>query len=226
MSPITGRLRVQRPNPIPRRALWVALGLIGAGCVYDADDPCGPGQVRWEDSSLCVCAEGTAYTPEGCVSCGEHELATPTGCACEPGYARTLQTEPCLEIPADIGAACASDAECLNPSFPHCQLGGAEGYCTSINCASDADCTGGYACNLTGAPPFCQRPPVGAGQPCTTDADCAGTEATFCDTLFAHSCLVQNCTVTPNNCFGGTECCNVGGPLNLCIPAGACLTPP
>jgi hypothetical protein len=34
--------------------------------------------------------------------------------------------------------------------------------------------------------------------------------------------LVQNCTVTPNDCFTGTECCPIAGLPNLCIPQGAC----
>jgi hypothetical protein len=223
MNPITGESLKRPPNPSRRSVLWVVLGLLGAGCVYDKDDPCGPNQVRWEDSSLCACAEGTAYSPEGCVACGEHALATPGGCVCETGYARTLPTDPCLEIPADIGAACTSDAEC-SPGFPHCQIGPVGGYCTATGCTSDADCTGGYACNLGAAPPFCQRPPVGAGKPCTSDAECAGTEATFCDTFISFSCLVRDCTLEPNNCFAGMECCNFGA-FPICIPAGACLTP-
>jgi hypothetical protein len=223
MNPITGGTPARPPHKNRRRALWVVLGLLGAGCIYDEDDPCSPNQVRWENSSLCVCAEGTAYTAEGCVPCGEHALASPSGCVCEAGYARTLPTDPCLEIPADIGMACTSDAECPSLAFPHCQLGTLGGYCTTTGCTSDADCTGGYACNLGGAPPFCQRPPVGAGRPCTSDAECAGTEATFCDVFVSFSCLVSACTIEPNNCFAGMECCAFG-PTTICIPEGLCTT--
>jgi len=225
MSPINGGLPKQPPTHFGRRALWVVLGLLGAGCVYDDDDPCGPGQVRWEDSQLCVCAEGTAYTPEGCVPCGEHALATPNGCVCEMGYARTQPTDPCVEVPADIGTACSTDAECLSPTYPHCQQTTIGGYCTALDCTGDADCSAGYACNLTAAPSYCQRPPVGAGQTCTTDADCAGTEALFCDSVFSGICLVRDCTVTPNSCFTGMECCSNGPPVPICIPTGLCLQP-
>ncbi len=222
-SPITGRLQRQPPI-ILRRALWVVLGALGAGCVYDADDPCGKNQVRWLDHQLCACAEGMAYTPEGCVACGEHQLPTAAGCVCEAGYGRSVPTDPCAEIPADIGTACSSNAECLNPSFSHCQLSALGGYCTAANCTSSADCNGGYSCNLTAAPTYCQRPPVGAGLPCTNDAVCADGDALFCDTFVSGTCLVRDCTISPNSCFSGSECCDLTAFLlpNLCIPVGQC----
>lgn len=226
MSPMNGRLPEQPPPHFRRRALWVVLGLLGAGCVYDDDEPCGPGKVRWEDASHCVCAEGTAYTPEGCVTCGEHALPTPNGCVCEAGYARTLPTDPCVEVPADIGTACTTDADCPSAAYPHCQVTTFSNYCTVQNCTSDADCSAGYACNQTGTPSYCQRPPVGAGRTCASDADCAvDSEALFCDAFFTFTCLVRDCTVAPNNCFTGLECCANGPPVPICIPIGACLQP-
>jgi hypothetical protein len=61
---------------------------------------------------------------------------------------------------------------------------------------------------------------------CETPDDCAGTEATFCDSFMTHSCQVQGCQVDPNDCFAGFECCDLsafGLPEPLCIPTGACM---
>jgi hypothetical protein len=210
---------------VRRRALWMLLGLCSPGCVLDQDDLCGPNQVSWAGKERCVCAEGTAYTADGCVACGEHEQSSPNGCVCEAGFARSLPTQPCSPIPEGIGTACTSDAECLNPGYPYCQTSSAgDKYCTTIGCADSAGCNGGYACNTAATPPFCQRPPAGAGVPCTSDADCAGTEATFCDLFVSGTCLVRDCSVEPNSCFSGSECCDLSGFMlpKLCIPAGAC----
>jgi hypothetical protein len=64
----------------------------------------------------------------------------------------------------------------------------------------------------------------GEGQPCTSQNDCAGFDATFCDVFVTGSCLVRDCTVTPDSCSAGKECCdltNFGLPT-LCIAEGAC----
>jgi hypothetical protein len=200
------------------------LGLLSQGCVLDQDDPCGPNQVPWTGKERCVCAEGTAYTPAGCVACGEHEVSSPAGCVCEAGFARSVATQPCAPIPEGIGTPCSSDAECLNPGYPHCETPSTGGYCTSLGCVDSSGCNGGYACNTAASPPYCQRPPSGAGLSCTTDADCAGKEATFCDTFVTGTCLVRDCTLEPDSCFTGSECCDLSGfglPA-LCIAAGAC----
>lgn len=217
-------------RPSRRRSKWrgvvLALpGLIALGCVLDDDDLCGPNQVIWGDDQRCVCAEGTMYTADGCVPCGANETSSPAGCTCDAGYARSGPGQPCLEIPAGIGDACASSAECTNPDYPHCELTGAGGYCTKQNCATPADCSGGFACNLNATPSYCQRPPVGAGQACAVPEDCAGTEAIFCDTIVSGTCLVQDCSLAPDDCFTGMECCDMSAFAlpNLCIPEGQCL---
>jgi hypothetical protein len=64
-------------------------------------------------------------------------------------------------------------------------------------------------------------------KPCTSEADCAGTEATYCDIFVSRSCLVQGCSLDPDNCFEGWECCDLsafGIPMPLCLPLGACTT--
>lgn len=208
-----------------RSALWGGLGLLGVGCVLDTDAKCDPGQSLWTGGERCVCAEGMAYTEEGCVPCGANEVGSPQGCVCVPGFARQSPLAPCIEIPEGIGAPCSTGADCLNPAYPSCQaspLG--ERYCTSLSCASDDDCSGGYACELGSSPTYCRRPPTGAYMPCASDADCAGTEATFCDLAVSFSCLVRDCSVEPDSCFSGSECCDLSlfSLPRLCIPEGQC----
>ena len=71
----------------------------------------------------------------------------------------------------------------------------------------------------------CQSGPAGFGTPCTTDADCHGLEASHCETLQAHVCVVANCQTAPDSCTGGQSCCDLnslGVPLTLCLPPGQC----
>jgi len=69
---------------------------------------------------------------------------------------------------------------------------------------------------------------TGSGKACTSDADCTGQAASFCELLVSHSCLVPNCTTGPDNCQTGFECCpfstdpTFGGLPNLCLAAGLC----
>lgn len=92
-------------------------------------------------------------------------------------------------------------------------------------------CVAGYA-RATAADPCTELPadamkPTGEDAQCTSDADCAGFEASFCDTFVTGTCLVPNCTLAPNDsCFVGKECCDLSsfGLSTLCIAAGACTT--
>jgi hypothetical protein len=207
-----------------RTAAWLALGALASGCVLDSDDLCSENQVIWGDDQRCVCAEGTAYTPDGCVACSANESSSAAGCVCVMGYARPAPGEACQEIPAGIGDVCSGDAECGNP-YPHCQIANGVGYCTSQDCSGAGDCGAGYSCNTGATPTYCRRPPVGAGKACTSPADCAGTEATFCDTFVTQSCLVQDCNLAADDCFAGTECCDLssfGLPSPLCVLGGMC----
>jgi len=183
-------------------ALFAFLGAMPSACMYDSSDRCGPHQVMYEDLR-CVCAPGYA-------------LASPTATTCDA-------------IPTGIGAPCdTATASCTDPVYNHCEPGAnGMGYCTNANCASSDDCTDGYACDLAVTPSVCRKPPTGLGKSCTSEADCAGTEATYCDTFVTHTCLVQGCSLAPDNCFVGTECCDLssfGIAQPLCVAAGACTT--
>lgn len=63
---------------------------------------------------------------------------------------------------------------------------------------------------------------AGVDTPCTSDADCAGFDANFCETAVSGSCLVKECDPTdPKACSPGHHCCefpSLGLP-NLCVSA-------
>ncbi|MEY2935134.1 MAG: hypothetical protein RL033_5883 [Pseudomonadota bacterium] len=101
--------------------------------------------------------------------------------------------------------------------------------CGDNEMASNAGCLciAGYARNSAAdaCAPSTVPLPTGQDTPCTTAADCAGFEASYCDNFVSFSCLVPGCTVSPDNCSDGKDCCdlsNFGLPMTLCIQAGAC----
>ncbi len=218
-----------------RAARWlrvaVALGTFAAlapvACTFDSSDRCGPNEVIYGNNERCVCVEGAAYTPAGCVMCGENEVPGSTGCVCAPGYSRSAEGSPCEAASAALGAECSTSMPCSDETYAHCEMSSAgDGYCTSTGC-SDGDCSGGYACDTSVSPSVCRRPPTGMGQSCSSAADCAGTDATYCDTFMTHTCIVEGCTLSPNDCFIGFDCCNLsqfGVPEPICVPTGACPT--
>lgn len=64
--------------------------------------------------------------------------------------------------------------------------------------------------------------PMGLGMSCSSNDDCADTEATFCDTFMSHTCQVQGCSLDPNDCYEGAACCDFSayGLGTLCVPGG------
>jgi hypothetical protein len=197
-----------------------------AGCIYDADDRCSDHQVVYQDSR-CVCDPGSAWTAQGCVVCGENEQPGASGCECVAGFARAMADAECEPMPSGLGDACDTDsAPCGEGPFAYCQVvSGTSGYCTSVDCSDSAPCEGGYACETRADTPFCRRPPVGLGSPCESADDCAGTEATWCDTFQTQQCIVQGCSLADQDCFGDQVCCDLSQfnvPVPLCLPAGGC----
>jgi hypothetical protein len=209
----------------PAVALFALLGALPSACVYDSSDRCGPNEVMYEDLR-CVCDAFSAATATGCERCEADEVPGAMGCECKPGYTKPDAESACAPAPMGLGAACDATTACEDPEFNHCEAGAdGKGYCTKTDCASPEDCSGGFACDAAVTPSVCRRPPLGLAMSCTSDADCAGTEATYCDTFQSHSCLVQGCSVTPDNCFTGWDCCDLsafGVPQPICIPEGAC----
>jgi hypothetical protein len=179
----------------------VALG----SCIYDSDSRCGPNQVVRIGGfgEECACDEHSAATPDGCAPCGTHEVPGATGCECEEGYARPGPTEPCAEVETTTPAS-----------------GGEGGAGTNDNAgapSSDGQAgatAGGGATSL----------PEGLGKACTGPADCAGTEATFCDMVVTQACTVEGCSLDPNDCPPGYSCCDLSafGFSTICA-LGECL---
>jgi hypothetical protein len=216
-----------------RRAWLRSIALLGsatfahAACVYDGDQPCGVGQVLDHEYLRCVCAPGSAYTPAGCVACGANEVADAQGCSCVEGYVRPTPDAACEPAPSGLGEACDENSPCADPTYSQCVTSANGGYCTNIGCGGPGDCQGGYACDTSAVPSVCRRPPVGQGRSCQTSADCADSEATYCDSFVTHSCLVQGCTLSPDDCFTGSECCDLSGfnvPRPICVAEGTCPT--
>lgn len=216
--------------PIRPRSTFLLAALLAAaaGCVYDSDHRCDDNQTLSSDGRQCICVSGSVMTAHGCTLCGANEVPGNGVCDCAPGYTHPTPGAACQAAPASaLGTACnTASAPCTDPTYSTCHVtSGTTGYCTNAGCTTAADCLGGYACDTTSQPAFCKRPPVGVGQTCQSNADCAGTEATYCDAMVSHQCLVQGCKVASNDCFSGTECCDLsmyGVMQPVCLPPGAC----
>ena len=93
---------------------------------------------------------------------------------------------------------------------------------TACNGAPGAPGTGGRG-GAPGTTPGVTNP-TGEGQPCVSDADCAGFDASFCELFVSHTCLVRGCSVAPDSCSSGRECCDLTafGLPTLCLGAGLC----
>jgi len=200
--------------------IW--LGLAPA-CLVDLDDRCGDNQHYDADQASCLCDAAYALQGAECVACPEHEVGSPSGCVCEPGYTRP-DPEAACEMAGGLGDECQEDADCEDPQFSHCQLPSGEeaGYCTIADCSTSEDCQGeDYACNTRQSPSFCERPPTGLGKACSSSDDCAGFEAAYCETVSAGSCVVNDCKADPGKCHGDWVCCDIGLlSQSLCIPPG------
>lgn len=194
-----------------------------SACVLEVKNKCGENQRFFEDS--CLCVVGAALTSQGCILCGANEAPVGSECSCVVGYERTSADAACTQRTSKLGIACDTiAAPCADPKHSRCQLtSGTAGYCTMDNCNAALPCEGDYACDTNGASPYCRRPPIGLGKMCAGAQDCAGTEATYCESFRTNQCFVEACTTSPNNCFPGLECCNIAllG-KTLCLPTGGC----
>lgn len=175
----------------------------------------------------CVCETGYVLSGTQCLSCPKNEKVQGSACVCEAGYVRASEGEPCEPPPTSgPGAPCSASAACEDADFAYCaEASNGDRYCTSEGCQTSADCPEGYACADGAGGRYCQRSPLGQGVSCEADADCASYEATFCEPLLSHTCLVQGCEVGGSGCFEGWQCCDVsayGMPIPICVPEGNC----
>lgn len=203
---------------------FALVSALAPACLYDDSHRCGPHQHIISDDR-CECDEGYASTAAGCQPCGENESSVGGECVCTDGYARATEGAACEPIPEELGAACDTEsAPCTSKTYSLCHVtDGTQGYCTSA-CSQDGDCAGGYRCHLDGADSYCRRPPLGHGDSCDNDGDCADGEATFCETLQSHLCLVPCSAGNTDACFEGEVCCDYAVFAPICVPGEACAS--
>ena len=201
-------------------AIPLFLGLFAPACLVDLDDRCGRHQRYDADQANCVCETAYALVGTECVACAENEVGSADGCVCVEGYARPTPSAAC-ETLAGLGQDCTSDETCGDERYPSCRIepDADSGYCTSVNCSTSADCPTNFGCNTRTAPSFCEKPPSGLGEACSSSSECAGFAAPYCETVVAHSCVVNDCAPDPNKCHGDWLCCDIGLlSQSLCIP--------
>ena len=151
-----------------------------------------------------------------------------------------------LTLAAACGGRSTEVLDDESPDEPINGAGGAQGMGGSVGAQGTAAAGGGQATAGSGGAPGtagsvgAQGPAGAAGaagttangtkatgedRPCASDADCAGFEATFCDIFVTGTCLVRGCSVAPNSCSVGRECCDLSafGLPTLCIGVGTCL---
>ena len=197
-------------------ALWAV------GCLYDEDGRCGDHQVYDPASFSCLCVAGAVAAVGGCEPCGAHELVVSNQCVCDEGFGRDGSGACVAQPDSALGDPCnTTDMPCVDEVVSFCALEtDTEGYCTSAGCVSNDDCESGFTCVADGNPSYCARPPSGQGMSCASSADCEGLEASYCDTFMTRTCLVQGCSLEPDDCSAGYGCCDLSmfGVGLLCIP--------
>jgi hypothetical protein len=214
------------------KQVWLVIAVVAAagGCLPYKHDHCGPGEAV-DEGDICVCVPGhvpvyreitvvSAANPgqqrpfSACTPCGANQMVSIDKCVCVPGF--VSGAAGC--IPSNLGASCASEADCAAGDQKSCRL--PEGYCTS-SCAASADCNADadYGCATTAMPPYCKRPPVGQGRACAMmgpDPACS-PEAPLC---VLNSCTSAGCK-TDADCSPSRRCCDLtklGQPgLTLCL---------
>jgi len=194
---------------------------MAGGCVYNSNERCGPAMRLDATLDVCVCDDNAVITGLGCTPCAADEIVVAGACACPSGSAKNAVNT--CEIVRGLGDACATSSECTNATYGYCApatAGSTANTCTST-CITDVDCGATYTCATWEARPYC-RAFSGLAKSCSSQADCAGTDATFCESTQTHRCMVAGCSLTTDDCPRDTTCCDFSsyGLGTLC--AGAC----
>jgi len=91
----------------------------------------------------------------------------------------------------------------------------------------DGFCVAGEEDDTAGENPYADSGIDGLGEPCTTDAACAGTEALYCAVVpgaAAGNCAIRDCDPDDDQCPLDLICCDfppdglTAGVPDLCIP--------
>jgi hypothetical protein len=172
--------------------LPISFACWASACLVDLDHRCGAHEHYDSDQAYCACDDGYAVTGNQCLPCGENEIGSADGCICKEGFDRATPDAACTEL-GDV----------------------------QRSCETAADCPTNYGCDTRQSPALCVAPPDGLGLPCTSSDDCAGHTASYCETVSAHACLVNDCAPDPSKCHGDWVCCDIGLlTQSLCIPPG------
>ncbi len=190
---------------------------MASACIVDGDEPCG---ILVETANgACGCPVGSIIEGGLCVACGEHETARGGECVCEEGHERRQGELDCQPIDATASFGDASPPVACTT----------DGGCAS-ECRGSSECSAPQLCDVH-ASHTCIAPPDGLGRTCQSDADCAGSSATYCEIFRTLTCVVEACKEDGGRCPGDMTCCDysvLGS--SLCVPvddlsAGACPAP-
>jgi len=157
-----------------------------------------------EAANACVCDSDAIAVAGGCQPCAADEVPTAGKCTCPAG--KSKNTANVCETIAGLGDACdTASAPCADATYSYCATGGSgtAGTCTN-ECAASAECGAAYTCATWEANPYC-RTFAGVGDPCGSNADCTG-DANLCDTQQTHTCVIQGCSLTDNDCPRDLTC--------------------
>jgi hypothetical protein len=151
-------------------------------------------------SGLCTILIASACIVDEGARCGDDRiLGEQETCVCPPGTADSAKDKTCQPI-------IITDAGAPEPERDAAVEDGA---------AADAGQEDGAAM------------PTGIGTPCSSHADCASFDATYCESFQSHQCLIEGCAVSPDDCPTDYECCDLssfGLENTLCVPDGQCPT--
>jgi hypothetical protein len=180
--------------------LTTVISVASTACIYDSSDRCGPASKYVEAVRACVCDDNAIPVLGGCQACPDTQVASGGKCACPAGETPDANNK-CATI-AGLGDACTTSTDCKTAPYTFC---GQDDKCTNT-CASNSDCGAAYTCATWEAQPYC-RTFTGFGDTCVSSTDCTG-DAKYCDTNQTHTCDVQGCSLTDNDCPRGTMCCD------------------
>ena len=137
----------------------------------------------------------------------------------------------CADVTVEDGGESNTDGEgdSASETATDTESGGDTGE-APVACDNGADCEDGDFCDLTLDTPVCLPPPSGQGATCTSDDDCAGYDADYCESFVSGACLKSDCSPELDNCSPGYHCCDfqfMGLPA-LCVDetlsGGICRT--
>jgi hypothetical protein len=203
-----------------RTRRWLAYASAGLtlGCLVDLDAPCGEGFVP-NGSGGCTCLPDSVVVAGQCTPCDAHSHPSGQSCVCDRGFEQVGGRGACV-------AEADPPAQSLDASTP----GADSAPPLSNTCSASIECSAGQLCDVHGSK-TCVASPDGLGISCKASADCAATEATYCDTFSTHTCQLQGCKDQAGVCAGDLTCCDYAilG-TSLCVPpeslqAGECPAP-